>query len=143
MINIKNKIPLFSDAQTKDGNNNEEESSQVNGEQQDNEQDEENEADVQNDPQPSKKKNERKKYPPTRGKERDPWVQIPIPYPQEVIKSQGNVRFERFIELLKTLCLQISLVDALKMPPYSKYLKDTVTNKRKIPSAVLPTLAPG
>jgi hypothetical protein len=140
MINIKNKIPLFSDAQTKDGNNNEEESSQVNGEQQDNEQDEENEADVRNDPQPSKKKNERKKYPPTRGKERDPWVQIPIPYPQEVTKSQDDARFERFIELLKNLCLQIPLVDALKMPPYSKYMKYIVTNKRKIHSEAITTM---
>jgi hypothetical protein len=71
---------------------------------------------VQNDPQPSKNKNERKKYPPRRVKERDPWVQRPIPYPQEVIKSQDNARFDSFIELIKNLCLQIPLVDALKIP---------------------------
>jgi hypothetical protein len=67
-------------------------------------------------------------------------VQRPIPYPQEVIKSQDNARFERFIELLKNLCLQIPLVDALKLPPYSKYMKDIVTNKRKIPSEANTTM---
>jgi hypothetical protein len=63
-----------------------------------------------------------------------------MPYPQEVIKSQDNARFDRFIELLKTLCLQIPLVDALKMPPYSKYMKDIVTNKRKIHSEAITTM---
>ena len=28
--------------------------------------------------------------------------------------------------------MQISLTDAIKLPPYSKYMKDIVTNKRKI-----------
>jgi hypothetical protein len=42
--------------------------------------------------------------------------------------------------LLKNLCLQIPLVDALKMPPYSKYMKDIVTNKRKIPSEAITTM---
>jgi hypothetical protein len=87
-----------------------------------------------------KKRKERKKYPPKRGKERDPWVKRPIPYPQEVTKSQNNARFERFIELQKNLCLKIPLVDALKMPPYSKYMKDIVTNKRKIPSEAITTM---
>ena len=36
--------------------------------------------------------------------------------------------------MIKTLCLQIPLVDAIKIPPYSKYMKDIVTNKRKIPN---------
>jgi hypothetical protein len=59
----------------------------------------------------------------------------------EVIKNQDNARFERFIELLKTLCLQIPVVDAVKLSPYSKYMKDIVRNKRKIPSEVsLPCL---
>jgi hypothetical protein len=58
----------ISNAKTEDGNNNEKESSPVNEEQQDNEHNEENEVDARNDPQPSKKKNERKKYPPKRGK---------------------------------------------------------------------------
>jgi hypothetical protein len=41
---------------------------------------------------------------------------------------------------MKPLFLQIPLTDAIKMPPYSKYMKDIVTNKRKIPSEEISTL---
>jgi hypothetical protein len=85
------------------------------------------------DPQTSKEKSKKKKAPPQpKGKERDPWVHKPIPYPQEVMKTSDNERFEKFIELIKTLYLQIPLVDAIKIPPYSKYMKDIVNNKIKI-----------
>jgi hypothetical protein len=59
-------------------------------------------------------------------------VHRPIPYSQEVTKSVDDARFDKFLELIKSLCLQIPLVDAIKFPPYSKYRKDIVTNKRKI-----------
>jgi hypothetical protein len=36
--------------------------------------------------------------------------------------------------------LQIPLTDAIKLPPYSKYMKDIVSNKRKIPSEEISTL---
>jgi hypothetical protein len=41
---------------------------------------------------------------------------------------------------MKPLFFQIPLTDAIKMPPYSKYMKDIVTNKRKIPSEEISTL---
>jgi hypothetical protein len=41
---------------------------------------------------------------------------------------------------MRPLFLQIPLTDAIKMPPYSKYMKDIVTNKRKIPSEKIFTL---
>jgi hypothetical protein len=41
---------------------------------------------------------------------------------------------------MKPLFLQIPLTDAIKMPPYSKYMKDIVSNKRKIPSEEISTL---
>jgi hypothetical protein len=50
------------------------------------------------------------------------------------MKSMDDARFEKFLELIKNLCLQIPLVDAIKIPPYSKYMKDIVTNTRKIPN---------
>jgi hypothetical protein len=40
---------------------------------------------------------------------------------------------------MKTLFLQIPLTEAFKMPPYSKYMKDIVSNKRKIPSEEIST----
>jgi hypothetical protein len=36
--------------------------------------------------------------------------------------------------------LQIPLTDAIKLPPYSKYMKDIVSNKRKISSEEISTL---
>jgi pantothenate kinase len=48
------------------------------------------------------------------------------------MKTLDDARFENFIELIKNLCLQIPLVDAIKIPPYSKYMKTMVTNKMKI-----------
>jgi hypothetical protein len=40
----------------------------------------------------------------------------------------------------ETLFLPIPLTEAIKMPPYSKYMKDIVTNKRKIPNEEISTL---
>jgi hypothetical protein len=53
------------------------------------------------------------------------------------MKSVDDARFEKFLELIKNLCLQIPLVDAIKIPPYSEYMKDIVTNKRKKPNDAL------
>jgi hypothetical protein len=41
---------------------------------------------------------------------------------------------------MKPLFLEISLTGAIKMPPYAKYMKDIVTNKRKIPNEEISTL---
>jgi hypothetical protein len=41
---------------------------------------------------------------------------------------------------MKHLFLQIPLTDAIKLPPYSKYMKDIVSNKRKIPNEEISTM---
>src|SRR3954465_12618249 len=41
---------------------------------------------------------------------------------------------------MKPLFLQITLTGAIKLPPYSKYMKDIVSNKRKIPNEEISTL---
>src|SRR4051794_30766648 len=41
---------------------------------------------------------------------------------------------------MRPLVLQIPLTDAIKLPPYSKYMKDIVSNKRKIPNEEFSTL---
>ena len=53
------------------------------------------------------------------------------------MKTLDDERFNKFLELIKILYLQVPLVDAIKMPPYSKYMKDIVTNKRKIPNEAI------
>ena len=133
----------ISDAETEDNNEeNEEELSQNNEDSPDIE-NEEVESATRDDPQSSRNKGKKKKPPPSsKGKDRDPWVQRPIPYPQEVMKTLDDERFNKFLELIKSLYLQVPPVDAIKMPPYSKYMKDIVTNKRKIPNeAIIAMLA--
>src|SRR4051812_41479040 len=41
---------------------------------------------------------------------------------------------------MKPLFLQIPLTDAIKLPPYSRYMKDIVTNKRKVPNEAISTM---
>ena len=36
--------------------------------------------------------------------------------------------------------MRTRLTDILKMPPYAKYMKDIITNKRKIPEAEISTM---
>jgi hypothetical protein len=74
------------------------------------------------------------------GSEREPWVQKPMPFPGKKHKSKEEEHYKRFCEWMRPLFLQIPLTDAIKMPPYSKYMKDMVTNKRKIPSEEISTL---
>ena len=40
---------------------------------------------------------------------------------------------------MKPLFLQIPLTDVIKLPPYSKYMKDIISNKRKIPNEEIST----
>ena len=74
------------------------------------------------------------------GKEREPWVQKPMTFPGKKHKSKEEEHYNKFCEWMKPLFLQIPLTDAIKLPPYSKYMKDIVSNKRKIPNKEISTL---
>jgi hypothetical protein len=74
------------------------------------------------------------------GNEREPWVQKPMPFPGKKHKSREEEHYNRFCEWMRPLFLQIPLTDAIIMPPYAKYMKDIVTNKRKIPNEEISTL---
>jgi hypothetical protein len=63
-----------------------------------------------------------------------------MPFPSKKHKSKKKEHYNRFCEWMRPLFLQIPLTDAIEMPPYSKYMKDIVTNKRKIPSEEIFTL---
>ena len=65
------------------------------------------------------------------GKEREPWVQKPMTFPPKSTKKNDDKEFERFAEMLRPVFLRTRLTDVLKMPPYAKYMKDIITNKRK------------
>ncbi|KAK1606779.1 hypothetical protein QYE76_030452 [Lolium multiflorum] len=74
------------------------------------------------------------------GNEREPWVQKQMPFPAKKLKSKEEEHYNKFCDWMKPLFLQIPLTDAIKLPPYSKYLKDIVTNKRKIPNEEISTM---
>src|SRR3954464_3177940 len=74
------------------------------------------------------------------GKERGPWVQKPTPFPPKPSKKKDDEDFERFAEMIRPIFLRMRLSDVLKTNPYAKYMKDIVTNKRKIPEAEISTM---
>ncbi|KAK1666112.1 hypothetical protein QYE76_054271 [Lolium multiflorum] len=74
------------------------------------------------------------------GNEREPWVQKQMPFPAKKLKSKEEEHYNKFCDWMKPLFLQIPLTDAIKLPPYSKYMKDIVTNKRKIPNEEISTM---
>src|SRR5262249_53980577 len=56
-----------------------------------------------------------------------------IPYPQTTIQNNVKAQHGKFLELFKELNINIPFVDALlNMPKYVKYLKDIMSNKRKL-----------
>ncbi|XP_045791784.1 uncharacterized protein LOC123886512 [Trifolium pratense] len=57
----------------------------------------------------------------------------PIPYPQRLAKSKNPGQFEKFIEMLKRLHIDIPFIEAItQIPSYAKFLKEILSNKRKI-----------
>ena len=63
-----------------------------------------------------------------------------MPFPDKKHKSKEEEHYNKFCEWMKPLFLQIPLIDAIKLPPYSKYMKDIVSNKRKIPNEEISTV---
>src|SRR3954464_8762034 len=63
-----------------------------------------------------------------------------MPFPNKKHKSKEEEHYKKFYEWMKPLFLQIPLTDAIKLPTYSKYMKDIVSNKRKIPNEEISTL---
>ncbi|XP_070041583.1 uncharacterized protein [Nicotiana tomentosiformis] len=53
------------------------------------------------------------------------------PYPQRLAKKNGENQFKKFIDMMKSLSINVQLVEALEqMPGYAKFMKHLVTKKR-------------
>ena len=63
-----------------------------------------------------------------------------MPFPPKSTKKKDDEEFERFAEMLRPVFLRTRLTDIPKMSPYAKYMKDIVTNNRKIPKAEISTM---
>ncbi|XP_070011187.1 uncharacterized protein [Nicotiana sylvestris] len=57
----------------------------------------------------------------------------PPPYPQSLSKQRNDNQFKKFIDMMKSLSINVPLVEALEqMPGYAKFMKDLVTKKRSM-----------
>ena len=61
-------------------------------------------------------------------------------FPPKPSKKKDDEDFERFAEMIRPIFLRMCLSDMLKVNPYAKYMKDIITNKRKIPEAEISTM---
>ncbi|KAI5015030.1 hypothetical protein ZWY2020_056420 [Hordeum vulgare] len=69
-------------------------------------------------PQPKSKRYDKNKFIARKhGKEREPWVQKPMPFPPKPSKKKDDEDFERFVEMIRPIFLQMCLTDMLKMSP--------------------------
>ena len=63
-----------------------------------------------------------------------------MPIATKPLKNKDEEDFEHFDEMLRHVLLRTRLTDILKMPPYMKYMKGIVTDKRKIPGVEISTI---
>ena len=65
-----------------------------------------------------------------------------IPYPAKLKKDKMDEQFGKFLELFKQLHINLPFVEALsQMPKYAKFLKDLLSNKRKLEELSTVTLS--
>jgi hypothetical protein len=129
-----------SDNENDDANDDHIDAPPDNNKQSDNEVEIEPAVDLDNPPPKNKRYDKKDFIARKHGKEREPWVQKPMPFPSKAVKYRDEEDFNRFVEMLRPVFLRTRLIDMLKMSPYAKYMKDIVTNKRKIPEAEISTM---
>ncbi|XP_070007290.1 uncharacterized protein [Nicotiana sylvestris] len=60
------------------------------------------------------------------------------PYPQRLAKQKSENQFKKFIEMMKSLSINVPLVEALEqIPIYAKFMKDLVTKKRSMDCEII------
>ena len=60
-------------------------------------------------------------------------VSLPVPYPQRLKKHKLDKQFTKFMDVFKKLHINIPFADALEqMPSYVKFMKDILSQKRKL-----------
>ena len=57
----------------------------------------------------------------------------PIPYPQRLKQTQINKQYQKFIKVIEKHHVEIPFTEAItQIPSYAKFLKDILTNKRRL-----------
>ncbi|KAJ9560069.1 hypothetical protein OSB04_005229 [Centaurea solstitialis] len=91
--------------------------------------DEEVDAEIEMEEKNEKKENSTTEAPKPASKSMAPRV----PYPNRLKSHKDEIQFSKFLEVFKKLHINIPFADALaQMPSYVKFLKDIISNKRKI-----------
>ena len=57
-----------------------------------------------------------------------------LPFPRRNRKAKMDEQFDKFIEVIQKLYINIPLLDAIQVPTYAKYLRDILNNKRPLHS---------
>ena len=58
--------------------------------------------------------------------------QARVPYPGRLKSEKDNVKFKKFLEIIKKVKITLPLVEVItEMPSYAKFLKEMVTGRRK------------
>jgi 16S rRNA G527 N7-methylase RsmG len=61
-----------------------------------------------------------------------------IPYPQRLANTKLDKQYARFVELLKKLNVNIPFTDVVtQMQTYAKFLKDILSNRRKLDEEIM------
>ncbi|XP_022859966.1 uncharacterized protein LOC111380597, partial [Olea europaea var. sylvestris] len=83
--------------------------------------------------QPTDKENERKEKPAVRAPSPVKAYVPPILFPQRLQRKKLDNQFAKFVEIFKKLHINIPFADAIaQMPSYAKFLKEILSNKRKL-----------
>ncbi|XP_057543893.1 uncharacterized protein LOC130823288 [Amaranthus tricolor] len=77
-------------------------------------------------------------------KRKQPTINVyvpPVPFPQRLAHRKLEEKYGEFLEVLSKLEINIPFIDAFKkMPSYAKFLKEVLSNKRKLPETGVETL---
>ncbi|XP_022855495.1 uncharacterized protein LOC111376753 [Olea europaea var. sylvestris] len=62
-----------------------------------------------------------------------PILKPPLPFPQRFMKKKFDDQFAKFLEVFKKIHINIPFAEALtQMPNYAKFLKEVMSNKKKL-----------
>jgi hypothetical protein len=57
-----------------------------------------------------------------------------FPFPRRIKKPTVDEQFEKLVEVIKKLNVNIPFLETMQVPTYAKYLKDIINNKRPLPT---------
>jgi hypothetical protein len=56
-----------------------------------------------------------------------------LPFPHQMKKTVEDEKFNRFVDVIQKMHVNIPMLDAVQVHTYAKYLKDILNQKRPIP----------